>query len=241
MAVAYDLVLEDRILLARGRTQAQAAVRAGSRRDGAARRRLPSRARSSRSARRFRSATYDPESRRDLVDARARVHDDDRPAATRCCRRRWSPSAMRPPITRARADRAARRAARRARAPPAPTSPCTSGRQAVDEGVDAARRRAACSSRNGSAFACATASCCATTRARSSISLTRPTQDHALMLDALPKAPFPSSPAVRRLKRLASRYGMRRPAASRAASSPARRSREAIDAARAARAAAARR
>ena len=41
MAVAYDLVLEDRIISREADTQALAAVRAGSRRDGAARRRLP--------------------------------------------------------------------------------------------------------------------------------------------------------------------------------------------------------
>ena len=46
MAIAYDLVLEDRILSREAHPAARAAVRAGNRRNGASRGRLPSRARS---------------------------------------------------------------------------------------------------------------------------------------------------------------------------------------------------
>ncbi len=77
MAIAYDLVLEERIISREAVNAAQATVRAGTGGDGAARGRL--------SARAFVSfgkpiplADYDPDSRRALVTLTHRIHDDHR-------------------------------------------------------------------------------------------------------------------------------------------------------------------
>ena len=90
MAVAYDLVLEDRILAREADVEAEAAIRAGSRGDGRGTRSATAAARvrdlrPADSAVRLRSGLAPRPRHAGAPSARR-----DRPAATRCCRRRSS-------------------------------------------------------------------------------------------------------------------------------------------------------
>ena len=171
------------------------------------------------------SARSIPDSRRDLVTLAHRVHDDDRPQP-QSLPTALVASVMRPHMSRIELHCAPRRSPRHARRRSAPTSPCKSGRQAARRGrvAPGGARRA----RRGRSdlCACATASSLRYYARIDRAPADGASKDHALMLDALPKAAFSLLASSNTLKRLASRYGMRRPAVLRGGSSPARRRRK---------------
>ena len=151
--------------------------------------------------------------------------------STRCCRRRCSPRrcGRRSPsaISSSASTRSSTSCARAARQPGrASAAARRSTRRAEpldDRGIIYVER--------GGASASASAPCCATTPARIEHLLVPgpPARDGPARTDARQRVQGvlpPRSPAARLLKTLASRYGMRAAAASRAASSPARPSRK---------------
>ena len=168
---------------------ARAAVRAGSRRNGAPRGRLP-RARV-RHVRPADSAGASTIPSRAAISCRSRIaSSDDIGLLYKVLPTALVAAAMRPQMTRARTGQPHRRAARRCSPPRARIWRSRTGRQAVDEGVDAARSSAACSSPSGNGCACAIA-IVLRYYARTIEHLLAPRRrTHALMLEALPKAAF---------------------------------------------------
>ena len=90
--------------------------------------------------------------------------------------------------------------------PPAPTSLERDAKHVVDDGVERARAARRHPRGNGPRSACATATCCATTRDRSSTCCPAPPHDRTRrMLDALSKSFFHALARSKSLERMASR------------------------------------